>query len=409
VSVTIFTNTTIVPCTGAEPIEGSVVVEDGVIREVTAGGAGAVTGDVVDCRGRTLMPGLIDAHVHVSSLDVEIPRQRREYPTSLLAFAIGRVIRETLDQGYTTVRDAGGADWGMKEAVARGLLAGPRMFVSGRPLSQTGGHGDGRARAEDDEGCGCGAHIGMVHHIADGPDAVLRAAREELRRGADAIKVMAGGGVASPTDSLESIQYTPEELRAAVTAAEGAGTYVLAHAYTPTAIRNAVEAGVRSIEHGNFLDPVTADLMAQRGTYLVPTFVAYEKLHEEGRQHGFAPDKLDKLDRVLGEGLDSLKRAKDAGVAIGSGSDLLGPLARHKTRELAIKAKVLGNHETLIATTRTNAELLGIAGEVGTIEPGKRADLLLVDGDPLTDISVLQDRDRLHAIVVGGRFHTRRI
>jgi imidazolonepropionase-like amidohydrolase len=409
VSVTIFTNTTIVPCTGAEPIEGSVVVEDGVIREVTAGGAGAVTGDVVDCRGRTLMPGLIDAHVHVASLDVEIPRQRREYPTSLLAFAIGRVIRETLDQGYTTVRDAGGADWGMKEAVARGLLAGPRMFVSGRPLSQTGGHGDGRARAEDDEGCGCGAHIGMVHHIADGPDAVLRAAREELRRGADAIKVMAGGGVASPTDSLESIQYTPEELRAAVTAAEGAGTYVLAHAYTPTAIRNAVEAGVRSIEHGNFLDPVTADLMAQRGTYLVPTFVAYEKLHEEGRQHGFAPDKLDKLDRVLGEGLDSLKRAKDAGVAIGSGSDLLGPLARHKTRELAIKAKVLGNHETLIATTRTNAELLGIAGEVGTIEPGKRADLLLVDGDPLTDISVLQDRDRLHAIVVGGRFHTRRI
>jgi imidazolonepropionase-like amidohydrolase len=409
VSVTIFTNTTIVPCTGAEPIDGSVVVEDGVIREVTSGGPGAVTGDVVDCRGRTLMPGLIDAHVHVASLDVEIPRQRREYPTSLLAFTIGRVIRETLDQGYTTVRDAGGADWGMKEAVARGLLAGPRMFVSGRPLSQTGGHGDGRARAEDDEGCGCGAHIGMVHHIADGPDAVLRAAREELRRGADAIKVMAGGGVASPTDSLESIQYTPEELRAAVVAAEGAGAYVLAHAYTPTAIRNAVEAGVRSIEHGNFLDTATADLMAQRGTYLVPTFVAYEKLHEEGRQHGFAPDKLDKLDRVLGEGLDSLKRAKDAGVAIGSGSDLLGPLARHKTRELAIKAKVLGNHETLIATTRTNAELLGIAGEVGTIEPGKRADLLLVDGDPLTDISVLQDRDRLHAIVVGGRFHTRRI
>ncbi len=408
-SVTIFTNTTIVPCTGAEPIDGSVVIEDGVIREVTAGGAGAVTGDVIDGRGRSLMPGLIDAHVHVASLDVEIPRQRREYPTSLLAFTIGRVIGETLDQGYTTVRDAGGADWGMKEAVARGLLAGPRMFVSGRPLSQTGGHGDGRARAEDDEGCGCGAHIGMVHHIADGPDAVLRAAREELRRGADAIKVMAGGGVASPTDSLESIQYTPEELRAAVTAAEGAGSYVLAHAYTPTAIRNAVEAGVRSIEHGNFLDPATADLMAQRGTYLVPTFVAYEKLHEEGRQHGFAPDKLDKLDRVLGEGLDSLKRAKDAGVAIGSGSDLLGPLARHKTRELAIKAKVLGNHDTLIATTRTNAELLGIAAEVGTIEPGKRADLLLVDGDPLTDISVLQDRDRLHAIVVGGRFHTRRI
>ncbi len=408
-SVTVFADASIIPCTGAEPVDGFVAVEDGVIREVGAGRPATVTGERIDCHGRTLMPGLIDAHVHVASLDVEIPRQGRDYPTSLLAFAIGRVIEQTLDQGYTTVRDAGGADWGMKEAVARGLLAGPRMFVSGRPLSQTGGHGDGRTRAQDDEGCGCGAHIGMVHHIADGPDEVLRAAREELRRGADAIKVMAGGGVASPTDSLESIQYTVPELRAAVTAAEGAGAYVLAHAYTPTAIRNAVEAGVRSIEHGNFLDPATAGLMAARGTYLVPTFVAYEKLHEEGRQHGFAQDKLDKLDRVLGEGLDSLQRARDAGVRIGSGSDLLGPLARHKTRELAIKAKVLGAHETLIATTRTNAELIGIAEEVGTIEPGKRADILVVDGDPLTDISVLQDRDRLHAIVVGGRFHTRRI
>ncbi len=408
-SVTVFADATIIPCTGAESIEGFVAVEDGVIREVSAGRPGAVTGELIECRGRTLMPGLIDAHVHVASLDVEISRQGREYPTSLLAFAIGRVIEQTLDQGYTTVRDAGGADWGMKEAVARGLLAGPRMFVSGRPLSQTGGHGDDRTRAQDDEACGCGAHIGMVHHIADGPDEVLRAAREELRRGADAVKVMAGGGVASPTDSLESIQYTPEELRAAVTAAEGAGSYVLAHAYTSAAIRNATEAGVRSIEHGNFLDPPTAELMARRGTYLVPTFVAYEKLHEEGRQYGFAEDKLDKLDRVLGEGLDSLQRARDAGIPIGSGSDLLGPLARHKTRELVIKSKVLGAHETLIATTRTNAELIGIADEVGTIEPGKRAGILLVDGDPLADIAVLQDRDRLHAIVIDGRFHTRLI
>lgn len=409
-AITVFADATILSCTGADPFDGSVVVEDATIVDVVEGrrpGNGA--GDVVECRGRTLMPGLIDAHVHVCSLDVEIARQQRTYPTSLLAYEIAAVMGRTLDQGYTTVRDAGGADWGMREAVERGLIPGPRMFVSGHPLSQTGGHGDNRSRAESAHFCGCGAHIGMVPNVADGPDEVRRAAREQLRRGADAIKVMAGGGVASPTDSLESVQYSRAEIEAAVSAAAGAGTYVLAHAYTPAAIRNAVEAGVRSIEHGNFLDTDTAALMAERGTYLVPTFVAYEKLHEEGREYGFAVEKLAKLDLVLGEGLDSLRRAVDAGVRIGSGSDLLGPLARSKTRELAIKAKVLGNHATLVATTRTNAELLGIADEAGTVEAGKRADLLVVDGDPLTDISVLQDTDRLAAIMKGGQFHSRRL
>jgi imidazolonepropionase-like amidohydrolase len=405
-----FTSATVLACTGADPVEGAtVIVEDGLIKDIVTGSGGTGNADRVDCRGRTLMPGLIDAHVHVCSLDVEIARQQREIPTSLLAYEIAAVLRQTLDQGYTTVRDAGGVDWGMKEAVARGLIAGPRMFVSGHPLSQTGGHGDGRSIAESDPGCGCGARIGMVPNIADGPDGVRQAAREQLRRGADAIKIMAGGGVASPADALESLQYEPEELRAAVSAAQAAGTYVLAHAYTAPAIRNAVEAGVKSVEHGNFLDAPTAALMAERGTYLVPTFVAYEKLHEEGRQHGFAAGKLKKLDVVLGAGLDSLERAVAAGVRIGSGSDLLGPLARHKTRELVIKAKVLGAHATLIATTRTNAELLGIAGETGTVEPGKAADLLVVDGDPLADISVLQDTERLPVIMRGGEFHRRRL
>lgn len=401
---TLFRDAVILTCTGEDPIEGgAVLVEDGVIREVTDGAVRVDADSTIDCAGKTLMPGLIDAHVHVCSLDVEISRQQREYPTSLLAYAVGNVIRETLEQGYTTVRDAGGADWGMKEAVARGLIPGPRLLVSGHPLSQTGGHGDGRTRAQDGLGCGCGARIGMVDNIADGVDEVRRAAREQLRRGADAIKIMASGGVASPTDALESLQYQPDELRAAVAEATAAGSYALAHAYMPQAIRNATEAGVRSIEHGNFLDESTAKLMAEKGTYLVPTFVAYEKLYEEGKEHGFAADKLAKLDLVLGAGLDGLRRARDAGVRIASGSDLLGPLARHKTRELAIKAKVLGAHETLIATTRTNAELLGLDNEVGTIEVGKRADLLLVDGDPLRDIAVLARLDRLVTIMQGGR------
>jgi imidazolonepropionase-like amidohydrolase len=249
----------------------------------------------------------------------------------------------------------------------------------------------------------------MVSNIADGVDEVRRAVRTQLRRGADQIKVMAGGGVASPTDRLESVQYRPDELSAAVAEAQAAGTYVLAHAYTPEAIRAAVEAGVRSIEHGNFLDDATASLMAARGTFLVPTFVTYEKLHEYGAERGLTAAQLAKLDLVLGSGLDGLRRAHQAGVRIASGSDLLGDLARYKTRELVIKASVLGAHAALVATTKTNAELIGIADEVGTIEPGKRADLLVVDGDPLADIGLLQDQDNLRVIVKAGEIYKHRL
>jgi imidazolonepropionase-like amidohydrolase len=407
-NVIAFRNATVLSCTGAEPAEATVIVEDGIIADIT-GAASAVpaSADSVDCAGRTLMPGLIDAHVHMCALDVDLARQARQYPPSLLAYEAAANAERTLRQGFTTVRDAGGADWGMKEAVRRGLVSGPRLLVSGHPLSQTGGHGDARGRAETGDACGCGARIGMGSVIADGADSVRRAAREQLRQGADAIKVMASGGVASPTDPLESPQYSVDELRAAVEVAAAAGSYVLAHAYTPAAIRNAVEAGVRSIEHGNFLDEPTARLMAERGTFLVPTFVTYEKLYEEGRNLGFPQVSLDKLDAVLGAGLDGLQRAADAGVRIGSGSDLLGPLARHKVRELAIKARVLGEHATLQATTRMNAELLGIAAQTGTVEPGKQADLLLVDGDPLSDIGVLQDRERLLVIMRAGEFVVR--
>jgi imidazolonepropionase-like amidohydrolase len=403
-----FRHATVLPCTGSDPVQdATVVVEGSVIQDILTGARARarVSGDVIDCHGRTLMPGLIDAHVHVCALEVDLSAQRRTYPTSLLAYAIGKAIKDALDQGFTTVRDAGGADWGMKEAVDRGLIPGPRMLVSGQPLSQTGGHGDARTRAENYPGCDCGAAIGMASTIADGVDEVRRAVRTQLRRGADQIKVMAGGGVASPTDRLESVQYRPDELGAAVAEARAAGTYVLAHAYTPEAIRAAVEAGVRSIEHGNFVDDATAALMAAEGTFLVPTFVTYEKLYEHGRERGLTTAQLAKLDVVLGSGLQGLRRAHDAGVRIGSGSDLLGDLPRYKTRELAIKASVLGAHEALVATTKTNAELIGLAGEVGTIEPGKRADLLVVNGDPLSDIGLLQDQDNLLAIVKAGEIY----
>jgi imidazolonepropionase-like amidohydrolase len=418
----VLSEATVVTATGAPAFEGSVVVEDGRIADViegagasgTAGAARAAgaAGDagaarIVRLGGRSLLPGLIDAHVHATAVDADIGAQSRQRYESEVALLAGRALEEMLARGFTTVRDAGGADAGFRRAIEQGVIDGPRLLVSGRPLSQTGGHGDQRSAAEAGDaagaGGGCGPHIGLVHTIADGPDEVRRASREELRRGANQIKVMAGGGVVSPTDRLESVQYSLEELSSAVSAARAAGTYVLAHAYTPAAIEVCVEAGVRSIEHGNLLDEPTARLMAERGTYLVPTLVTYEKLHDEGAHHGIPRESLDKLGRVVDAGLDSLKIAAEAGVRIASGSDLLGPMRRYQGEEIGIKARALGAMAAIVAATRTNAELLGLADEIGTIEAGKRADLVVADGDALDDPGLLGRPGGVVLVVLGGR------
>ncbi len=402
-SAVAFTDAVIVSGTGDEPFVGSVVVEDGRIADVVEGGARPPAGTVVGCGGRTLLPGLIDAHVHIGAVDVNITDQQRHYFDSELALRMGRALTALLDQGFTTGRDAGGADAGFRRAVAAGVVAGPRLLVSGRPLSQTGGHGDRRLPTED--ATAPASRVGLRSRVVDGVDEVRRAVREELRRGADQIKVMASGGVMSPADRLADDQFSDEELAAAVATARAAGSYVLAHAYTPAAIQRCVRAGVRSIEHGNLLDEPTAALMAEHGVYLVSTLVTYEKLYEEGERHGLSRENLDKLARVIDAGLDGLRIARAAGVKIASGSDLLGPLSRHRGRELAIKAQVLGAMGAVVAATRTNAELLRIQDETGTVEPGKRADLIVVDGDPLADPGLLGRPETLWAVVAGGRLH----
>src|SRR5436853_2814940 len=238
-----------------------VVVEDGLIRRIgSAGGPpGPKDARVIDCQGRTLMPGLLDAHVHLALIDLDAAAEAA-LPPAVLALRIKDVIEATLDAGFTTVRDAGGLDWGFKEAVRLGLIRGPRLFISGAFISQTGGHGDHRARS--DRGT-FPVVPGLTSEsiLADGPDAVRRAAREVLRRGADQVKVMASGGAASPSDELDHVQFSVDELAAAVEAAGAVGTYVLAHAYGPRAIQNSVAAGIRAIEHGNFLDEKTGETM----------------------------------------------------------------------------------------------------------------------------------------------------
>jgi imidazolonepropionase-like amidohydrolase len=311
-----------------------------------------------------------------------------------------------LQRGFTTVRDAGGADWGLAQAVEAGLVAGPRLFFSGRVLSQTGGHGDFRPRAEPSSLCACQVHSSYFSHVADGVDAVRTAAREELRRGAHQVKIMASGGVASPTDPIWNLQYSEGEMAAIVEEARGWRTYAMAHAYTPDAIARAVRAGVRTIEHGNLIDAASAALVKERGAYLVPTLVTYFMIQEFGRALRFPEASLRKVNDVLDAGLASLEIAKRAGVPMGFGTDLLGETHEHQSREFGIRAKVLAPAEILRSATLVNAEILGRPGELGVVAPGALADLLVVDGNPLADVSILEGQgERLRAILKAGRFH----
>jgi imidazolonepropionase-like amidohydrolase len=400
------TNALLVDCAGSEPLErASVVVEGGRISEVRSGNSlpTAAYDAIFDCAGMALMPGLSDAHVHVGAVDVNILDQHREYPPNLVALMMARVLEDTIQQGFTTVRDAGGADWSFKAAVERGIVEGPRLLISDRPLSQTGGHGDWRRATETQSPEIFCPTAGMRSVVCDGADAVRHAAREQLRLGADQIKVMASGGAMSHADELAATQYTLEELQAAVEEAEAAGTYVMAHAYNDRSVRNCLESGVRSVEHGNLIDEETARLIARSGAYLVPTLVTYEALSDDGRNYGVPESVIRKIDEARALGIRALRYAYEAGVRIASGSDLLGPLQDRKARELEIKTEVMSPMESLVSATKTNAELFGMEDDLGTIEQGKLADLLVVEGNPLEDIAILQNRDNIKLIMKEGR------
>lgn len=353
----------------------------------------------VDAEGRTLMPGLIDAHVHagLTTLDLGALATR---PATRLGIETKTVLEGMLDRGFTTVRDAGGLDRGIQEALDAGLVRGPRVFRSGRVLSQTGGHGDTHPPGHQPHLCACHIESTQFAHIADGPDAVRRAVREELKAGAHQIKVMAGGGVATPSDPIDMIQYTAEEIRVAVQEAASRRTYAFAHAYVPDAIIQAVEAGVRSIEHGNLLDEHSAAVMAEHGTFLVPTLVVYEQVAELGRQWGFPEASLAKLEEVQAAGRRAIRIALDAGVRVGFGTDLLGETHPAQARELLLRAEVQSALDVLRSATLVNADLLGRAGQLGTLTAGAHADLLLVDGNPLEDLTTLTRHDKFLTMVV---------
>ncbi len=358
---------------------------------------------VVDARGKVLMPGLIDCHVHVLASMLNAGRLAR-LPNVLTVLRAVPILRGMLMRGFTTVRDAAGADWSLAEAVRTGLVEGPRLFPSGRALSQTGGHGDFRERSDVIEPCPCTPKVGALGRVVDGVDAVRRAVREEIQMGATQIKIMASGGVASPTDPIHYLGFSEDEIRAAVEEAANADTYVLAHAYTPRAIARAARLGVRTIEHGNLVDDKTARLMADHGTIAVPTVVTYEALASEGATLGLPPESVAKIENVRGAALRSLEVYARAGVRMAFGTDLLGESHRFQSDEFRLRAGVLGAAEALRAATIHAAHVVRMDGRLGVVAPGAMADLLLVDGNPLADIGVLCGQgERLAMVVQGGR------
>jgi len=402
---TVFQNCTLLDCTGAEPAPRSTVIVEGE-RIVTVGrGAPAATpreATVVDCGGRTLMPGLTDAHVHAAIIETDMTKARKDSPATF-AFRVKEVLEQTLQAGFTTVRDAFGLDWGFAQATARGYVKGPRILFVGGCLSQNGGHGDWREPYMTENPFPGVNGLVAPPRICDTPDDMRRAAREILRSGAHGIKLMAGGGCMSPTDDIEHTQFTIEEMAAACYEARTVGKITLAHVYTPQGIMNAVTAGVRSIEHGNFIDEEAAACMRSAGAYFVPTLTTYFLINAYGEAEGIPRNMLDKINRAKERGLGSLEVARAAGLKICSGSDVLASMQPFKSMELGLKAQVLGAHEAILSATRTNAELFGMADHIGTVEPGKLADLIVVSGNPLDNIAVLQDAANVVYVMRGGQ------
>jgi imidazolonepropionase-like amidohydrolase len=372
------------------PVDKAVViVENGCIK--TTGKISDVNipdnASVFDIAGKTIMPGLIDNHVHVGNIAVSMDETNRLTPAVYVHKATQNLEIDLL-LGFTTLRDAGGLDISFKEAIDQGLIRGPRLFLSVNPLTPTGGHFDERSPFENSPKPR--NSIGIYPEICDGPEQVRCSARQALRRGADQIKVAASGGVSSPSDEPDQWQFTCEELKAAVEAAKAAGTYVMAHAYDSNSIQNCIKAGVKTIEHGNLLNRETAALMAKTGTYYIPTMTVYNVFANEGINE-MDKDTARKLEIVHEKSFDALTYAVAAGVKIGSGSDIIGPFQHLKGREFSLKGRVMSPMDTIKSATSTNAEILGMADKIGSLTPGKEADLIVVDGNPLEDLTLFEN------------------
>jgi len=391
------------PLAGQHLGERTVVIEDGTIVEVVEGKwSGEVDVDL-DARGRHVLPGFVDGHVHLSIHTMDFRRASREWDFER-ALAVAALSEATVRRGFTTVRDTGGDLRGLKQSIRRNLCGGPRIVSAGHMLSQTGGHGDLRGSVVDPPECGCQIITSPYAHVADGPSAVRKAARQSLRDGSDFIKIHTSGGVASPSDPLDSVQYTAEEVSTIVTEAEHRHTYVTAHAYSPESMRLAADNGVACLEHGNLVDAATASHLAGLGTTVVPTLVTYWAFRDHAEKFGFPERNQTKNDGLFEQGRAAIGLFRDAGVELGFGTDLLGEAQPYQNQEFAIRAELEPAVDVLRSMYVTNVRLCDLVGKIGTVSPGAHGDLVVTDVDPLEDLAALADPEAaLAAVVQGGR------
>lgn len=405
-ATTLIYNGILIDGSGGEPIRsGAILIEDGHIAAAGPATGIAAPEDAVriDAAGGAILPGLIDTHVHLM-FEVGDPRQMMMRPFSYRFYESTVFMRRTIDAGITTVRDAGGADLGIKRAVEDGIVLGPRMQISVTALGITGGHTDGWLPSGAEMRL-FASHPGAPDGICDGVEEVRKKVREVLRAGAEVIKICSTGGVLSPTDHPEFTQFSPEEL--AVIVQEGAyrrGVKVMSHAQGAEGVKNAIRAGIHSIEHGIYLDEEAIELMLENGTYLVPTLLAPLSVVEIGEATGAMPEYgLRKSREVIEIHRDSIARAYQAGVRIAMGTD--AGVMPHGTnlRELGLMCDIgMSPMEALVATTRTAAECLGWDDRLGTLEAGKLADVVVTAVDPLTDIRALENTDNIRYVIKGG-------
>lgn len=397
---------TLIDGTGKDPLDDSVVIVQGAALQAV-GRRSEVRipseAEIIEVSGKTVMPGMIDCHVHISWTTSNV-RQRLLTPKTVEIFQVAKMMKRTLSAGFTTIRDAGTLnDPGFRQALEMGLVEGPRLVVAGA-LIQTGGHLDLYYPS------GVGLPL-LAAETCDGVPEVQGAARKVLREGADFIKICTSGGTGLPVSRTEHIEWTLEELKAIVHEASARGKAVMAHAISTQGIKNAILAGVWSVEHGSCLDDEAIQMFMETGIYLVPTLSVDQAILQRTPGDGWAPTSRAEAELIENYALESFKKAGAAGVKIAVGTDALSEEMHGKN---AGELELFVRHgfkpmEAIVAATKTAAEACRVDDKVGTLEVGKLADLLVVNGNPLNDVSVLQDKSRLLVVMKEGRICVNRL
>lgn len=390
---------------------GSIVIEHDQIREVSGGDIRIDGADVFDLGGRFVMPGLLDAHFHAYSISLNMQLVDSMTMPVKVAHA-ARLLRGALHRGFTTVRDPGGGEIGLHLAISQGLMEGPRLYYGGKALSQTGGHGDMRPAEHAESPCSCATN-NTFNEVVDGVDNIRKFCRNELRKGADHIKVFISGGVASPTDPIWMPQYTDEEILAAVHEASTRRKYVVAHCHTDDGARRCLKNGIRSIDHCTIITEETATRIAAADgtTFAVPTIAVIEQIMRHGPELGLFGESLEKVRIAHAAAYKSMEYLARAGARVGMGTDLFEERFHPmQSQEFSFRSEIFKPVDLLRSATSVNAEIMQKTGLVGSLVPGAYADIIAIDGNPLRDIHLMAKPDaNFPMIMKGGDFVRNRL